>query len=640
MKRAVVLGVAAGALWAQQNTVIQTEARVVLVDAIVTGKNGAYVRDLRAKDFRVWEDNKEQVLRSAAFESAESQAALVLFFDQTSMDVRDQIAARKAASSFIDAGTGPNRRMAVVSYDGIARIRQNFTDSAGRLKDALPRPSASGVANPELGRLIVMPSADVPLGNAGARNMIAAVGNLGQNLGALPGRKIVVLFAGRGSSSANQRSDMSKAIEECNRSGVAIYPVDVRPVFVQTQSEPERRGPGTGPEPQGQDDRSSLAGPDSRSSNGVPDSGADSQQMLSGLADGTGGFEITNSNDLLGGLQRIAAEEDAYYLLSYTPPESKEGKCHALRVKVDRGSTKVRARNSYCTLKPQDLLTGTIAGQDLEKRAAAAELGNMTASMALPYFYTAPNVARVHVAAEMTPGAVRFQNQKGRLHAEINLLGIASAQDGSVQARFSDTLRFDFDNEAQAREWRTKPIHYEKEFRIAPGQYSFTLASDFGKTTTPLVVDSWTPGKLALSSIVLSREIRPAADLGLGPLTVRRTPLVAEGTQVVPSGSTRFRKAEAGWFYFEIYDSDPSSVRVQVRVLDRGTGQSRWDSGVTKLPTPTNGGKPSLPASSRLPLDSLTAGSCRLEIQVSDASGNHASRTADFDFNDNDDNKD
>jgi hypothetical protein len=191
-------------------------------------------------------------------------------------------------------------------------------------------------------------------------------------------------------------------------------------------------------------------------------------------------------------------------------------------------------------------------------------------------------------------------------------------------------LKFDFDTEAQALEWRNRPIHYEKEFRIAAGQYSFTLASDFGKTTTPLVVDSWTPGKLALSSIVLSREIHPAADLGLAPFIGRRTPLVAEGTQVVPSGSTLFRKAEAGWFYFEVYDSEPSSVRVRVRVLDKDTGQSRWDSGVTKLPTPANGGKPSLPASSRLPLDSLTAGSYRLEIQVSDASVEQATRTADF----------
>jgi VWFA-related protein len=616
VKRAALLCVAANALWAQQSAVIRTETRVVLVDAIVTGKNGTYVRDLTAKDFRVWEDNKEQTLTSVSWESGgTTPAALVLFFDETSMDVRDQIGVRQAASGFIDAGTGPNRRMAVVNYNGNLRIAQNFTDNALRLKDALPKPRASGVEKSDYGSGI--PVRENPIEVAGARNMISALGNLGQNLGALPGRKIVVLFAGRISSSGNQRSDMSKAIEECNRSGVAIYPVDVRPVFVQTQSEPERPL---------LDPLGNRLGP----RDGPVSPGDDSQQMLSGLADGTGGFEITNSNDLLGGLQRIAAEEDAYYLLSYTPPESKEGSCHTLRVKVDRGGTKVRARNSYCTSKPQDLLAGTIAGQDLEKRAAAVELDNMTASVALPYFYTAPNVARVHVAMEMAPGAVRFENQKGRLHAEINLLGIASSQDGSVQARFSDTLKFDFDNEAQTREWRTKPIHYEKEFRIAPGQYSFTLASDFGKTTMPLAVESWTPGKLALSSIVLSREIHPAADLGLGTLTVRRTPLLAEGTQVVPSGSTQFRKSEPGYFYFEVYDRDPGSVKVQVRVLDKSTGESRWDSGVTRLPIPANGGKPSLPASSRLPFDSLTTGSYQLEITASDSTGNQASRTADF----------
>jgi hypothetical protein len=44
----------------------------------------------------------------------------------------------------------------------------------------------------------------------------------------------------------------------------------------------------------------------------------------------------------------------------------------------------------------------------------------------------------------------------------------------------------------------------------------FTVASDFGKATLPLVVDPWNGRELALSSIVLSREIHPAADPGLG----------------------------------------------------------------------------------------------------------------------------
>jgi hypothetical protein len=51
MKLRAVLIFSAGLLGAQQSPVIQTETREVLVDAIVTGKNGAYVRDLTASDF-------------------------------------------------------------------------------------------------------------------------------------------------------------------------------------------------------------------------------------------------------------------------------------------------------------------------------------------------------------------------------------------------------------------------------------------------------------------------------------------------------------------------------------------------------------------------------------------------------------
>jgi VWFA-related protein len=193
--RAVLLSVAAGSLWAQQNTVTQTEAGAVLVDAIVTGKNGAYVRDLTAKDFRVWEDNKEQALKSVTLESTGiAPAALVLFFDQTSMNVTDQAAVRQAATGFIEAQSGPNRKMAVVTFDGSLRIRQNFTDDDGRLKDALPQPRASGVEKSDYGSGI--PVRENPIEVVGARHVISTLGNLGQNLEALPGRKIVVLFTG------------------------------------------------------------------------------------------------------------------------------------------------------------------------------------------------------------------------------------------------------------------------------------------------------------------------------------------------------------------------------------------------------------------------------------------------------------
>ncbi|HTW66092.1 MAG TPA: VWA domain-containing protein [Bryobacteraceae bacterium] len=645
---AAVLCAIAGFAAAQQPAVIQTETRVVLVDAIVTAKNGAYVRDLTEKDFRIWEDNKEQAIKSFAFESspdASEPRSLVLFFDDSSMEAMDQIPALRSASRFIDPETGPKRRMAIVSYDGVLRIRQNFTDNAGRLKDALPSPAsrvteAEQQARTEHSSLTGGTLRDAgSIDDTGSRNMLQSLRYLGASLGVLPGRKIVIVFAGLIPSSSSQRSALREVIDACNKSGVAVYPVDVRPISAVMPSAITPPSFDDGPRAAQQ----RLHGPQGDTAGADPgpvDTGAGSQQLMAELAERTGGFVVRNANDLLGGLQKVAAEQDEYYALTFTPPESKEGSCHTLRVKVARHGLNVRARNSYCMAKPQDLLAGTTIGQDLEKRVAEAPAGNMAASIELPYFYAAPNVARVHLATEITPGALQFERVKGKLHAEINLLGVASTEDGGVRARFSDNLKFDFENEAQLAAWKTKPLHYEKEFRIAPGQYKFTLAfgqtsqsnGAFGKIERPLNIVPWNGSELGMSGLVLSREAHPAADLGLSVSIGDQTPLVAGGTQVVPDGSDKFAKSGPGFFYLEIYDPDPASVTVRVRALDAKTGEAKWDSGNTKLPLPANGGKPSLPAMSKLPLAALTAGNWRLEVTASDGAGKVAKRSVDFEI--------
>ena len=318
---------------------------------------------------------------------------------------------------------------------------------------------------------------------------------------------------------------------------------------------------------------------------------------------------------MLAGLQQIGDEQTESYVLSYTPPESKEGSCHTLRVKVDRAGAAVRARSNYCATKPVDLIAGTPAAKELEGRATGAEAGTLKASMALPYFYTSPDVATVHLAMEIAPDVAGS-------HTEINLLGIATATDGSAGARFSDTLK-------------DAPLHYEKDFKIAPGKYSFALAfgsggASFGKLEASLDVEPWNPSELAISSVALSRETHPAGDLGLiASLVQDRTPLTAEGSQYVPFGSSQFAKSDMGFFYLEIHDPDPASVRVRVRVTDRKSGEQKWDSGQTVLPVPS-GAKAWIPAGASLRLNTLGPGSYQLEIAASDSAGKQVKRTADF----------
>jgi len=592
---------------------IRTETRVVLVDTIVTNKQGEYVHDLDAKDFRVWEDNKEQAIKSVVLEKgpatpASRQRYLVLFF--AAMEPAERIAARRAVSGFIDANADDHRLMAVVNFSGGLRIGQNFSPDATRLKAAV---------NTALSSEAVSGAAD-----SGALDTIRALASLAGNLAALPGRKAIVFVSGGISQSSVQKAELTAAIDACNKSDVAVYPIDLRPLLsgvTTASSGPLLDNPATA----SMGGRRAAGGPQGQradSEDGILNAGTANQQVLFRLAAGTGGFVVPNAAELQAGLQKVGAEQSAYYVLSYTPADSKEGSCHTLRVKVDRGGTTVRARSNYCESKPQDLLAGTIAGQDLERRAASAQTGSIAASMQLSYFYLSPNVARVDLAMEIRPG---------RVTGELNFLGIASAPDGAVGARFSDTLKLDPDSKG-------KLLHYEKEFKIVPGQYAFTMAfssggESFGKREAALKVDPRQEGELAISGIALSKETHPAAELGLGlaGLVENRTTLVTDGVQFVPSGSSQFAKSEAGYFYFEVYAPGTEPVRVGVRVLDRTTGEPKSDSGMLKLNLPKVSGTDTIPAGSKLPIDKLAPGTYELEVTAVDAAGKQIRRTVDFD---------
>lgn len=118
--------------------VIRSEVRLVRVDAIVTTKKGEYVKDLKAEDFKVYEDNKQQQVSNFSFGTDPAAPAgsqrhyTVLLFDDSTLDFSSQIIGRKAAVKFIDANAGPDRAIAVMDFGGTIRVVQNFTVDADR----------------------------------------------------------------------------------------------------------------------------------------------------------------------------------------------------------------------------------------------------------------------------------------------------------------------------------------------------------------------------------------------------------------------------------------------------------------------------------------------------------------------------
>ena len=378
----------------------------------------------------------------------------------------------------------------------------------------------------------------------------------------------------------------------------------------------------------------------------IPANVATNQQFLYQLADGTGGFVIVNTNDLLGGMERIAKDQSEYYLLSYHPPESAEGSCHALKVKVDRGGTNVRSRSGYCKVRPLDLLAGSTTERDLESRAVGEMPGNVTASMRTPYFYSAPNVARVHLAIDIPSNALQFEKVKGKQHSAVNVLGIAYKPDNSVAARFSDTVNLDFDDKKEQEEFQKAPFHYENQFEIAPGDYTLRVAfssgnQSFGKIENPLSVLPFDGKHITLSSIALTNSMVKVSDLNTvldSQLIEDRKPLVVRGLQMSPSATNHFKKTDNASAYIEVYDpalagENPPQLGLEYRIIDKKSGDQKLDVGVMDTKDLIKPGNPVVPVAVKLPLATLPSGTYRVDLRAEDSAGNSTNfRIAEFEL--------
>jgi VWFA-related protein len=737
--------------------VIRVETREVLVDAVVTDKKGNYVRDLAQKDFKVWEDGKEQAISSFTFQESTGSPAnsqpryMVLFFDNSTMDFGDQAIARDAAAKFIDANAGPGRLIAIADFGGTVHISQNFTADASRLKQVVMGLKGSAVSpnaeSPVMVASLVPTSPGPSLGNAeadfGVHSVLLALRSLAKNLSTVPGRKTLVMLTSGFQLNPEYQSELTAVIDTCNKSNVAIYPIDVRglvaPVLTAPQGELFRPsihspsgklvpatfhysanrsdrpilglaayaepavalpaqhggggggggaggggggghggggtggggtgGGGTGGGGTGGGGKGGGGGPSGggggKTGGGTtatgtntglytpysqpraivppfPPSASDNQQVLYQLADGTGGFVILNTNDLLGGLERISKDQNQYYLLGYKPEVSAEGSCHTLKVKAERGGTTVRARSGYCNVRPTDLLAGNSVEKDLEARATGEMKGNVTALMQAPFFYTSPNTAQVHLALELPSAALKFQKVKGKQHAAINILGIAYKPDESIAARFSDTLNLDFDGKKEVEEFQKQPYRYENQFAIACGEYKLKVVfssgnETFGKLETPLSIDPYRGQEFSISGVALSNDLRRAADGSTGldsQLLEDRTPLVVQGVQISPSASNHFKKTDMAGIYAEVYEPllknpNPPDVAYELIVVERKSGQEKLRVG-GRIPK-GKAGDPVIALGLQLPVASLNPGSYSMKLRAVDSAGNSSkTRTADF----------
>jgi len=721
---------------------IRTESRIVIVDAVVTDKKGNYVHNLEQKDFRVFEDNKEQPVTSFSFGSdlaapAGSQKRyVVLFFDNSSMVSPDQIQARAAAAKFIDKNAGPDLLMAVVDFGGSLQVRQNFTPNGELLTRAVNgvktpsietnAQSASSVS-PEIVASSSFSSLSRSESDFGARTMLLSLRSLAKNLRGVPGRKMLILFsAGFPTDDPERLSELTATIDACNKANVSVYPLDVRGLVAPTpgggagsrvgrrQTSPSLRaaarkgnaarsqrprlvlaafpepqkggggggghggggapgggapgggagggaGGGHGGAPGGTGGTGGSRGGTGGGTPGgarpinspysnyynnpnntpraivphLPDSTATNQQILLALAEGTGGFAIYNTNDLLGGLEKIARERNEFYLLGYVPPASAEGSCHAIKVKMARGDMQVRSRSGYCNVHATNPLDGKPIEKQMELQAAGNQPGAIHGSLQAPFFYSGPNVAQVNLAMEIPGGAVIFSKDKGKYHATVNVLGIAYKPDGSVGARFNDTLNLNLEKD-EWKEFAKQPYRYQNQFDAAPGAYKLSVVlssggDSFAKLETPLQIDPYDGTKFVLGGMVLSNSVQMVNQIATdvdATLLEDRTPLIVKGMQITPAANYSFKKTDRVVLYSQVYEpllkgDAPPRVAAGYSILDASNKQVFF-SGPIPLEEYIEKGNAVVPFGLIVQTKDLAPGSYHLVLQAVDGAKNQA----------------
>jgi VWFA-related protein len=376
----------------------------------------------------------------------------------------------------------------------------------------------------------------------------------------------------------------------------------------------------------------------------IPDSVSTNQQVLYALAKGTGGFEIFNTNDFLKGLDKVAKEMNEYYNLGYTPPsQTHDGSYHKIKATVDRKGVILRYRTGYFDVKSPDLLKGKPEGKVLEERAASPQAGEIPVSLSAPYFYVEPGVARVNLALSIPGSAIDFEKQKGISHSDVNVLGIAYRENGSIAARFSDTVKLDYQKK-ELKDFSKGSFDYQNTFNIAPGSYTLKLVlsaggEKFGKYVVALVVEPFSGNDLSLGGPALGDKFVSVSQLTANmdaALLEERTPLVFNGMQLVPSASYRFAKSAQPVVYVEVYDPalkspDAPRVGVMFNIIDRKTSQQVLSSNTILINDFSQPGNPLVPMGIKLPVDHLQAGDYRFEIKGRDQMGNVSTvRSADF----------
>ena len=638
-------------------TSYQVDVSVVVLDVVVTDRDGNPLTGLTRGDFELYEDGELQIITDFSEEgrAATSGAVAVLpavpsavppapagaspsvggrtfviMFDESNMQPHDLVRARAACREFIDASIGPGDRVALLSYGGGLTVLRELTSDVESLRAALHEGGFHGQA----------PDTDVgsssaafggssqgggdPAGQSGTirfqdspaieeiqrhqsnDQLYKTLAVVGQTLAGLHGRKTLVLFS-RGFDATFADHGLFHTYREMvnvlNGANIAIYTVDAGGLAGKTPGDASQRGP-------------------------VASIAAAQLDSLKVLANDTGGQALVSSNDLGMQLERVAASTSHYYLLTYSPTAASKGAgFRDVKVKVNRKGARVLTRKGYYQEKAFAELTRGERKDHLEDALLS---------------WVDIDELPIDVRAEFAPAAgdrsfidVELGIDRGLLAARE---GVAPGIDVLIYFRPDGAKKVAQSSEsiALSAEQTLKDLRYVKAIEAAPGNYWLKV-----------VVRDTTSGALGTASAYVTIPEPPKGPITstlrlLVPAGGSQLILAAEGGEaaarglrfgdrsLVPVPTNTFQAPGPVIAYLSVRNvaTDPAQGGAKLTVayvLSRGTDPVLRGEVPYQGPAGPGG---EIPVHLELPLAGLEPGSYRLEVIASDLVAKKGMRTA------------
>ena len=467
---------------------------------------------------------------------------------------------------------------------------------------------------------------------AATTNGILAVAT---SLGRLPGRKAIILFSEGLIIPPSALEPFRAIVNAANRNNVSVYSVDAAGLRAESKAEETRKEiesraalrmtqeaynlESSTPMTKGLERNEDLLRLN-------PESG------LGQLADQTGGFLISDTNDLKGRLQKVDEDLHTYYALSYTPKnQTNDGGYRKLDVKVKRAGLSVQSRKGYFAIN--GAYASPVLSYEVPALAALDGAGKPDAFPIRAAAFSFPEAGRaglapVVVEAPLSGFSLQADAAKKTYGTDFSIVVLVKDESGRVVEKLSNQYRLSGPVEKMDEAKRGRVLFY-REAELSPGSYRFEAVAYDRPTgrasvrTGTLEVPADEEAKMRLSSVVVVGSAEKAAGEAKAgnPFQVGELLLYPNTGEVVRKESGRQLP-----FFFTVYTPQGTTSAPKLTMELRQSGKT-LASIPAQLSAPDAQGRIQYVAG--LPLDNIPPGAYELKVTVDDGKSS-VSRSAVF----------